>query len=466
MTLAEAEVSTVDAQALRERIVRLERGLALASAANWEFNLVTGERYFSPKFAELYGPISLAPAQGDLWSQLVHPEDLSSVITLWQRAKAGGGPTNCQHRTCFRAEQPIWVSVSADIERDANNRITRIYGVSKDISEQKRTEALFSRLLVEADVQLQRRARIIDDINNILQCPTVEHAGPFAPQDNQDEFSIPHLTDRLSHVLREVRRRDGVMEQAVGALITARAKAEAASQAKTQFVSNMSHELRTPLHAILGYAEIIEEDAARLKDSTIQQDAGRVVHAGRHLLQLINAVLDLDKIEAGRMEISPQAVDVARLLQEAADTVAPLMGRNENRLVSFVENSVCMVRTDRRLLFQCLLNLLSNAAKFTQHGRITLKAECEGPVLRIEVIDTGIGMTEATIARLFQPFVQADGSITREYGGSGLGLAITQRFARLMGGDVTVASKPGAGSTFRLTVRDLSDCGGARAAVA
>ena len=456
MTQADAEVCAMDAKALRERIVRLERGLALANAANWEFDIATGAMHVSPKFALLYGGVDLKPAQSSLWSRLVHPADASKVRAVWERAKAGEGPVHCEHRTHYPAAQPNWVGVHADIERDANGKPTRIFGVSKDITERKRTEALFSRLLSEADVQLQRRARVIDDINVILQCPPIQYAGPFSPRDGDGASTIADLTERLSHVLREVRRRDGVMEQAVGALITARAKAEAASLAKTQFVSNMSHELRTPLHAILGYAEIIEEDAARLEESTIQQDAGRVVHAGRHLLQLINAVLDLDKIEAGRMELSLQSVDVARLLQEATDTVTPLVARNENRIFSFVESSVCMIRTDRRLLFQCLLNLLSNAAKFTQNGRITLKAECEGSVLRIEVTDTGIGMTEATIARLFQPFVQADGSITREYGGSGLGLAITQRFAHLMGGDVTVTSKPGAGSTFRLTVRDLA----------
>jgi len=465
MTRADAEVSALDAQALRERIIRLERGLALANAANWEFDLVTGAMHVSPRFAELYGCVDPDDAQSTLWSRLVHPADSGKIRALWERAKAGEGPLYCEHRTRHPAEQPEWVSVYADTDRGASGKPTRIIGVSKDISERKRTEALFSRLLSEADIQLQRRARIIDDINAILQCPSIDHAGPYSQRDGNGSFTIAELTERLSHVLREVRRRDGVLEQAVGALITARAKAEAASQAKTQFVSNMSHELRTPLHAIMGYAEIIEEDAARLAEATIHQDAGRVLHAGRHLLQLINAVLDLDKIEAGRMELSPQSVDVARLLQEAVETVSPMIARNENRILTFVENNVCMIRTDRRLLFQCLLNLMSNAAKFTQNGRITVRAECEGPVLRIEVADTGIGMTEATMTRLFQPFVQADGSITREYGGSGLGLAITQRFARLMGGDVAVSSKPGAGSTFRLTVRDLS-CEAMSAAVA
>jgi signal transduction histidine kinase len=449
---------------LPERLRLLERGLDMAAAASWEFNVRSGAIYTSKMFSKLYGPQDWSQGQRTEFSRLVHPADLERIRPFWATALRGEGPVHCEHRTQFPPENPTWVSVDLDVEHGENGALLRIFGISKDITERKQTKAMFARLLEQADRQLVRRSRVIDEINAIIGSPPIGTLEPFAPPHEFGALSFSELTDRLNHLLREVHRRDGVLEQAIAALITAQARAEAASRAKTQFVSNMSHELRTPLHAILGYAEIIEEDAGHLHHPTLQQDAGRIVHAGRHLLQLVNAVLDLDKVEAGRMEPCLQRVELPLLLQEAAETVAPLVARNNNRLMLAMCDALGALRTDRRLLFQCLLNLLSNAAKFTSDGRITVRAEREGDEVRVDVIDTGIGMTEATIARLFQPFVQADGSITREFGGSGLGLAITQRFARLLGGDVTVSSKPGAGSTFRLTVRDAATANAPQAA--
>ncbi|MFZ4601127.1 MAG: hybrid sensor histidine kinase/response regulator [Caulobacterales bacterium] len=232
--------------------------------------------------------------------------------------------------------------------------------------------------------------------------------------------------------------------------------AEAANAAKSQFLANMSHELRTPLNAIIGYSELLCEDAETRNDADSQRDLARVLGAARRLLQLINDVLDLSKIEAGRLELEIGAVDVVALLAESADTVRPIAAQNGNILTVAIDGDLGDVRTDGFRLGQCLLNLLSNAAKFTRDGRIDVRARRDegsnGGILRIDVADTGAGLTPEQIARLFQPFAQADASVTRKFGGTGLGLVITRRIAQSLGGDVSVESRPGQGATFTLRI--------------
>ncbi len=230
-----------------------------------------------------------------------------------------------------------------------------------------------------------------------------------------------------------------------------RQEADAANAAKSDFLATMSHELRTPLNAVIGYAEILEEELSRESRDQSVRDAERIRVAGRHLLTLINAVLDLSKIEAGRLDVHPTDVDVAQLVAEVCMTVAPAARTNRNRLHVRCARDEAGV-TDGVLLRQCLLNLLSNASKFTRDGRVDLQVLRQGDTLTFIVTDTGIGMTEAQMANLFQPFVQADASVTRKFGGTGLGLAITRRLAGMMGGDVSVSSRIGEGSTFTLTI--------------
>ena len=240
-------------------------------------------------------------------------------------------------------------------------------------------------------------------------------------------------------------------------LVEMKELAEAANVAKSQFLANMSHELRTPLNAVIGYSEMLKEEAEDMGAlDTMGPDLDRIRGAGKHLLSLINDVLDLSKIEAGKMEIYVEDVDLAPTIEEVVGTVRPLVEVNSSELVVDVEAEIGRIRTDATKLRQSLLNLLSNAAKFTHEGRVTLIArrsvhDGQGWV-ELEVRDTGIGMSEEQLGRLFQAFTQADASTTRKYGGTGLGLAITRRFARMLGGDVTVESKPGEGSTFRMTI--------------
>ena len=229
---------------------------------------------------------------------------------------------------------------------------------------------------------------------------------------------------------------------------------ELASQHKSQFLSSMSHELRTPLNAIIGLTEMMVTNAARFGTEKAAEPLRRVHRAGSHLLGLINQVLDLSKIEAGKLELSPDWVNLTPLINEVVDTARPLAEQNNNRLVVKGQENLGSLTVDPMRLRQILLNLLSNACKFTKQGEVTLLARKlvnEGNWIEFAVSDTGIGMTPEQQAKLFEEFTQADSSTARQYGGTGLGLAITRKLARMMGGDVTLTSEAGKGSTF--TVR-------------
>ena len=227
-----------------------------------------------------------------------------------------------------------------------------------------------------------------------------------------------------------------------------------ASENKSQFVSSMSHELRTPLNAIIGLTEMMVTNAARFGTEKALEPLQRVNRAGAHLLGLINQVLDLSKIEAGKLELNPASVNLVPLIDEVIGTAGQLAEPNKNRLIVEVQENVGLLTVDPMRLRQILLNLLSNACKFTKQGEITLRARRvldSRDWVEFAVSDTGIGMTPEQQAKLFEEFSQADASTAQRFGGTGLGLAITRKLARMMGGDVTVTSEPGKGSAF--TVR-------------
>jgi signal transduction histidine kinase len=232
----------------------------------------------------------------------------------------------------------------------------------------------------------------------------------------------------------------------------AKKAAEQANQAKSLFLANMSHELRTPLNAIIGYSELLLEDAETVGPSDQQRtDLENIRTAGRHLLALINDVLDLSKIEAGSMDVLLDRFAACELVDDVIETCRPLAAQNGNLLKLCISDNTGMVVADATKFRQVLLNLLSNACKFTKEGAVTLEVNGHSEWVRFAVHDTGIGIAPENIGKLFGNFSQAEPTTSRNYGGTGLGLALSQKLCNLMGGEITVASMPGKGSSF--TVR-------------
>jgi signal transduction histidine kinase len=264
------------------------------------------------------------------------------------------------------------------------------------------------------------------------------------PFTNKQIDLVSTYADQAAIAIENVRLFDEIQEKS--------RQLAAASQHKSQFLANMSHELRTPLNAIIGVSEMLREDAEALKQDTEPLD--RVLGAGRHLLALINDILDLSKIEAGRMELQLESFALAPLIADVVKTIEPLAAKNANQVAVKCDGAIGTLHADQMRLRQALLNLMSNANKFTERGTITINVqqghESGRDWITLAVADTGIGMTPEQVGKLFQEFSQASSGTAAKYGGTGLGLAISKRFCQMMGGDITVESEPGRGSTFMI----------------
>jgi PAS domain S-box-containing protein len=307
--------------------------------------------------------------------------------------------------------------------------------------------------LPEASKKFQQA---ISDIARDERMVSIDYA---LTKDGRPNYYEARLVPLPNHQIIVAIRNITDLKMAQEALVSARDAAEEASRAKSQFLANMSHELRTPLNAIIGYSEMLQEEALVVEDPGMILDLRKIHAAGKHLLILINDILDLSKIEAGKMELTFEQCDLYPMIQDVATTILPVISKNGNRFGVQCPEDIGSIRVDITRLRQVLFNLLSNSGKFTENGTISLEVARDlvdgNEKVLFRVTDTGIGIPQEQMKKLFQPFVQADSTTTRRYGGTGLGLVVSLRFCQMMGGDITVESEAGRGSTFTVQLPGL-----------
>lgn len=461
MAVRRRERSAADAQmALAQRTAAAEASAAhlnyaldLLGAAviemDYDARTVVGYETLSPLIGKTVTPQDVLDAKGIN----VHPDDLRRVRTVVAKSMSTGGKFEFEHRVLHPERGERWMRVNGFASRGESGRFTRLVFMHRDVTARRRLEMDFSATMRRAEASLVSKRALVERIAGDLGA-LVDPTPRIEPAEGENGFKL--LYGQLERLLAEIDARDEVLTRSVDALRDARETAESASLAKSQFLATMSHELRTPLNAVIGYAELLEEDLAAANMQEQARDAGRVSAGAHTLLRLINDVLDLAKIEAGKTEIVVEPIDLGPLLQEVSDIARPLAAAKNNKLDIIIERDPGPIRNDSGKLRQCLLNLISNACKFCGNGEISVHVRAvEQPgesLVRFDIRDTGIGLSAEQAARIFQPFTQADPTTTRRYGGTGLGLTITRQLAELMGGDVTVHSKPGEGATFTLTI--------------
>jgi PAS domain S-box-containing protein len=435
-------------------------------------------------------------------SKFISPEETREFTAALREVVAKGVTRDARLNPRSASGEVIPTTLNASALRDATGMVIGAIGILRDMRELDKARAYAESLIKNAPDPVF----VADLEGKILQAnDAVSELLGFRPaeliEQSLSKFISPEETREFTAALREVvakgvtrdarlnprsasgdaipttlnasalRSPEGWVIGAIGILRDmreldkAREAAEIANRAKSQFLANMSHELRTPLNAIILYTELLRDEATDRGLADLLPDLKKIHGAAKHLLALINDVLDLSKIESGKLELVLETFDVSLMLRDVVTTIEPLAQKNADRLEVCCPSDIGTMHADLTKVRQSLFNLLSNACKFTEGGTVRLEVACEernGTWFLFRVTDTGIGMTPEHQGKLFKPFSQADPSATRRFGGTGLGLAITRHFCEAMGGDITVQSRPGVGSTF--TIRLPAAVGGAKEA--
>ena len=407
------------------------------------------------------------------------------LTSISDQLRALGGLSNTDTETAFRAfYKPAadllneWmlfygnyndVTVPTSLSPETyTNTLERLSA----LSDQHNNVAMERSTVIDNTIQLTDRITIIAFISSItitlvliLTLIRTTNASLFRLRVGVEKFGAGDLTHRIdenrdageiANLAQTFNEMSASLQTAMADLDDARSDAEAANEAKSMFLANVSHELRTPLNAIIGYSEMLQDevsDGVEIDRDQFNHDLTTIIFSGRQLLALINDILDLSKIETGKMSVSVEPFNAAGLVVQVCDALSPLLAQNNNRLDLHVEGAKDVeVESDAAKVQQILTNLFSNACKFTENGVISVVATVDEHKLHLSVADSGIGMTEEQQAKVFQAFVQADSKTSVNYGGTGLGLAIVSNFCDMLGGEITLSSRPGHGSKFDVSL--------------
>jgi len=479
---------------------RFELAMRGATDGLWDWNLDTGRVYYSPRWCYMLGyKVDQLDPTIDTFRELVHPDDLERVLQAEQRLlSADSDRYQAEFRMLHRDGIYITVLSRAFVERDTSGHPVRIVGTHVDISERKfaeenlRESEAYLRAIIEnmpvdffaidrnryytmqSPTSIQAIGSVIGQRSNEID---VDESLKTAWEDEltrvlggeaiQHEYDIPTRSGNTRTYLSNMSpvRVQGEIIAAIGTslditerkrasteLREAKDRAEAADRLKSAFLATMSHELRTPLNSIIGFTGILLQELPGAINDEQRKQLGMVQTSARHLLALINDVLDISKIEAGQLEVTLEPFDVPELVQEVVCATQPLADVKALQLDVDVAERVGTMDSDRRRVSQILTNLLSNAIKFTEEGRVAISVTSDELEISFAVADTGIGIGSEDLEKLFVPFQQVDSGLTRKYEGTGLGLSICRRLAEKLEGIIEVESTPGQGSTFTVTL--------------